>query len=58
MSNVRISNRRKIIDRAGIAERLHAIAAEGSGVLRQMAVETLREAMASGRAEIARRLEA
>ena len=58
MSNVRISNRRKIIDRAGIAERLHTITGEGSGVLRQMAVETLREAMASGRAEIARRLEA
>ena len=51
-----IPNQRAIIDRRALSDRLDAIAAEGEG-RRQKAVDVLKDALADGRAEIARRLE-
>ncbi|NNC73826.1 MAG: [protein-PII] uridylyltransferase [Sphingomonadaceae bacterium] len=57
MSTVKIPRRRDIIDRGLVAEQLRALGAESEAELRQAAVAVLREAMDSGRAEIASRLE-
>ncbi|WP_106640486.1 [protein-PII] uridylyltransferase [Allosphingosinicella vermicomposti] len=50
-----IPSRRSIIDRRSLAEQLDAIGGEGEG-RRQKAVCLLKDALAAGRAEIARRL--
>jgi [protein-PII] uridylyltransferase len=56
MSFLDVDNRRAIIDRRAIAERLNALSAGKS--LSSDAAQILREALACGRAEIARRLTA
>ncbi len=57
MAKERIPQRRRIIDRARIAEELHSIEAEDNGTLRANLVERMRGAMDAGRAEIATRFE-
>lgn len=51
-----VPHRRQIIDRRGVAERLAALEGSDATKLRNAATVVLREALESGRAEIARRL--
>ena len=57
MSALRITNQRAVIDRRVLTEAIHqAVAATGAAPARARVVELLREALANGREEIARRL--
>jgi [protein-PII] uridylyltransferase len=56
MSSRTVPNRRAIIDRRTLAEKLHALEGDNNAALRQAAVELLRSAMDAGIAEITRRL--
>lgn len=56
MPSTPIPNRRAIIDRREVAATLHGLEAEGTAELRAAAVGALRNAMESGRGEIAARL--
>ena len=58
MNQVRIPKQRAIVDRRSLAEALERLAAEGGVDARGAIVETLREALAKGREELRRRLEA
>lgn len=58
MSQTRIPNQRAIIDRRKLAEAINALVDEKGEGARQPIVEQLRDTLESGRAEIARRLEA
>lgn len=58
MSLLRIPNQRAIVDRRALADTIAAVAAEKGGKARGDVVALLRTALADGRAEIARRLEA
>ncbi|MBB4101439.1 [protein-PII] uridylyltransferase [Sphingomonas kyeonggiensis] len=51
-----VPNRRALIDRRGVAERLHALQAKDSAKLRAAGTRELQAALDAGRAEIARRL--
>jgi [protein-PII] uridylyltransferase len=54
----RLPDQRAIIDRRKLAARIAALAEAGGREARPQIVETLREALDAGRAELARRLEA
>ncbi|WP_423141545.1 [protein-PII] uridylyltransferase [Parablastomonas sp. CN1-191] len=58
MSAPRIPNQRAIVDRRALGEGIAALAAAGGAAARPAIVALLNEALAAGRAEIARRLEA
>jgi [protein-PII] uridylyltransferase len=51
-----VPNRRALIDRRGVAERLSVLEAKDGAALRAAGTRELKEALAQGRAEIARRL--
>ncbi|MBX3563665.1 MAG: [protein-PII] uridylyltransferase [Sphingomonas sp.] len=51
-----VPNRRALIDRRGVAEKLAALEARDGTLLRQAATAELRQALDAGRAEIARRI--
>ncbi|MCA1660886.1 MAG: [protein-PII] uridylyltransferase [Novosphingobium sp.] len=58
MTQPRVPNQRAIIDRRALAEAVAGTVAERGGKARQPIVALLREALAAGRAELARRLAA